>query len=105
MNNVSDGFNWEIFRKNIKLVRKHYKLTQEDIAESIGCSRSSYQHCEANGAGGLVLELFKFWYTGYSIAPINLIEKELTKADIEKIEKRIRFEKQNKRVKVKIRIK
>ena len=100
-----DGFTWEVFRKNIKFIRKHYKLTQEDIADKIGCSRSAYQHCEAKGAGGLFLELSKFWYNSYNISPTCLIEKELTAVDIEKIENRNRFEKLNKRVKVKIKIK
>ena len=100
-----DGFTWEVFRKNIKLLRKRYNLTQEDIADRIGCSRSAYQHCEAKGSGGLFLELSKFWYDSYSISPIYLIEKELTMVDIEKIENHNRFEKLNKRAKVKIKIK
>lgn len=100
-----DDFTWEVFRKNIKFIRKHYKLTQEDIADKIGCSRSAYQHCEAKGAGGLFLELSKFWYNSYNISPTCLIEKELTAVDIEKIENRNRFEKLNRRVKVKIKIK
>lgn len=102
---MNKGFTWEVFRKNIKFLRKYYNLTQEDIAVKIGCNRGAYQHCEAKGMGGLILELFEFWYNTYGIAPINLIKNELTEADVKKIENRNRIERMNKRVKVKIRIK
>ncbi len=52
MNNTSANFSWEFFKKNIKLLRKHYKLRQEDVSEKIGCSRNAYQHCETKGASG-----------------------------------------------------
>ena len=103
MNNTPVDFSWDIFRKNIKTLRKHYHLRQEDVAENTGCSRGAYQHCETKGAGGLLMELCTFWYNNYSITPTDLLIKELKKEDIEKIEKRIKFEQMNKKVKVAVK--
>ena len=103
MENKAQEFSWEVFRKNIKFLRKHYKLNQEDVANGIGSTRSAHQYCEAKGVGGMALEVCAFWYKNFSITPNDLLIKELNKDNIKIIENRIRIEKFNKKLKVTIK--
>ncbi len=103
MTNIPADFSWEVFRKNLKTLRKHYRLRQEDIAQKAGFTRSAYQHCETKGTGSLLIELCDLWYNNYSITPNDLLIKELNENDILKIERRIKFENMNKKAKVRIR--
>ena len=103
MENSTQAFNWDTFRKNLKVLRKHFKITQEEIAEKIGISRSSYQYAEAKSATGVIMEAIAFWNNNYGISPNDILMSELNPKKIQNIETRIRFEKMNKRVKVTIK--
>ncbi len=95
--------NWEIFRKNIKFIRKHYNLTQQEVANGVGCSRGSYQHAESNCPSGISIRLMRFWYKRYSITPNDLLLSVIDEERMEKIEKRISFAKPKRKLIVRVK--
>ncbi len=103
---MSDAVNsdrWEIFRKNIRFLRKYYKLTQENVADGVGCSLGCYQHAESKGTGPLLQDLIAFWGENYGITPNDLLLELLNEEKMSKIEQRIKIERFNKIVSVKVR--
>ena len=94
---------WDVYRKNIRLVRKHFKISQEELAEKIGCTRSSYQHNEAEGFCTILPLIIDFWYNNYGITPNDLLLEPLTKEKIVEIEQRVKRNNSYKRVVVKVK--
>ncbi len=79
---------WYTFKNNVRTARKYFKVSQEKIANAIGCSRSNYQHFEAIGQGTWVPEIIEFWYKNYRITPNHLFIGNLDNEKLDIITKK-----------------
>lgn len=71
----------------MRLLRRHYSLTQQQIADKMGVSRASYQYAESLSPTGVFDRLARFWLTEYGITPNELLINELTEYDCIKLQK------------------
>ena len=73
-----------LFYKNLKLLRRQKKLTQEEIGEILGIKRSTYAHLEAYGKRIVITPELKrliaeFGYSIEELLTTDLSETQLNK--------------------------
>lgn len=56
----------------MRLLRRHYSLTQQQIADKMGVSRGNYQYAETRCPKDIFDKIAEFWIT-YGITPNELL--------------------------------
>lgn len=78
MTNITNIFSWQIFVHNIVWLRKHYKFSEEKMAEIMKISVELFKKIElGDGADELSVEVIYKIYDFFGVRPNILMGKKL----------------------------